>query len=167
MLANVQPRLAAAALAGCVLAGGCGGGEASRPAASQTGREIAIIAGETREDGEKGGYALIGGEITSDPGPTIRVNVGQPVKISFDNVHGVFHGENWIPHDFVVVADKGIEVPLSPGDALWGAQTKELSPDDPVDVVTFTPDRPGTYHYICSVPGHVGRGMWGKFIVVE
>jgi nitrite reductase (NO-forming) len=165
MPAEVRSRLAAVLVVG-VLAGGCGG-EASGPDATQTGRELAIISGETREDGEKGGYALKGGDITSDPAPTFRVKVGEPVKIIFDNVHGIHHGENWIPHDFVIVADKDIDVPLSPGDALWGAQTKELSPDDPVDVVTFTPDSPGTYYYICSVPGHVGRGMWGRFIVEE
>jgi nitrite reductase (NO-forming) len=33
--------------------------------------------------------------------------------------------------------------------------------------VTFTPDKPGTYYYICSVPGHVERGMWGRFVVEE
>lgn len=31
--------------------------------------------------------------------------------------------------------------------------------------VTFTAPAPGTYHYICPVPGHAQRGMWGTFTV--
>ncbi|RMF30463.1 MAG: hypothetical protein D6752_04035, partial [Candidatus Nitrosothermus koennekii] len=31
--------------------------------------------------------------------------------------------------------------------------------------VTFTADTPGTYYYICLVPGHAALGMQGKFIV--
>lgn len=157
--------LLAAALGGLVLLAGCGG-EASEPSGSPTAQVLAIVSGETRADGEKGGYALEGEEISSNPGPTIRVKAGRPVEVSFDNVHGAFHGES-IPHDFVVVADKDIEAaaPLSPGDALWGAQTKVLFPHDPAEVITFTPDKPGAYNYICSLYGHVDRGMWGRFIV--
>lgn len=87
------------------------------------------------------------------------------MTITFDNVHGVFYGES-IDHDFAIVAGKDNFDPLSP-DALWGARTKVIYPDDAPDVVTFTPDKPGTYSYVCSVPGHVERGMWGRFIVEE
>jgi plastocyanin len=151
--------LAAAALAGCFFAAGCGGGEPSRP------MELAVIGGETRGSGEQGGYALEGGEIRSNPGPTIRVKVGEPVTMTFDNVHGRFYGES-IEHDFAIVADKDDFTPLSP-DALWGAKTEVIYPDDAPGVVTFTPDDPGSYYYVCFVPGHVERGMWGRFIVEE
>lgn len=164
MFAKRHACLAAAALFGCLITVACGGGEASRPA-GQTAKQLMIIGGETREDGEKGGYGLKGGEITSDPGPTIRVKVGEPVRITFDNVHGTFHGES-IEHDFAIVPDKDTFTPLSP-QALWGAGTKVIYPDDAPDVVTFTPDKSGAYYYVCSVPGHVGRGMWGRFIVEE
>jgi uncharacterized cupredoxin-like copper-binding protein len=32
--------------------------------------------------------------------------------------------------------------------------------------VTFTTTRPGTYHYICPVPGHAQKGMHGTFSVL-
>ncbi|HEX9845145.1 MAG TPA: plastocyanin/azurin family copper-binding protein, partial [Candidatus Nitrosotenuis sp.] len=31
--------------------------------------------------------------------------------------------------------------------------------------VTFTAGAPGTYYYICTVPGHSALGMKGSFIV--
>jgi plastocyanin len=152
----ISQSLLAVGLGGLVLLVGCGG-EASRPL------ELVVIGGETRGDSEQGGYALEGNEIRSNPGPTIRVRAGEPVTITFDNVHGRFYGES-IEHDFAIVPDKDDFAPVTP-DAPWGAKTDVIYPDDAPDVVTFTPDEAGTYHYICSVPGHVERGMWGRFIV--
>jgi nitrite reductase (NO-forming) len=163
---TLQSRVAAAALAFVLLAAGCGGGDANAPTATAGAEELVLNGGETREDAEKGGFALQGREITA-PGPTIRVRAGARVRITFENVHGAFHGES-VPHDFVVVAEKDIPVPLSAADVLWGAKIALYpSPLDPGErgSVTFTPDAPGTFYYICSVPGHVGRGMWGRFIV--
>jgi uncharacterized cupredoxin-like copper-binding protein len=31
--------------------------------------------------------------------------------------------------------------------------------------LTFTADAPGTYHYLCPVPGHAQKGMTGPFTV--
>ena len=31
--------------------------------------------------------------------------------------------------------------------------------------MTFTAREAGRYFYICSIPGHVGRGMYGEFVV--
>ncbi|NDF35950.1 MAG: hypothetical protein EB154_08925, partial [Nitrosopumilaceae archaeon] len=31
--------------------------------------------------------------------------------------------------------------------------------------VTFTAGAPGSYHYICTVPGHAALGMSGNFVV--
>jgi uncharacterized cupredoxin-like copper-binding protein len=126
---------------------------------------ITVIGGETRGSGEHGGYALEGREIRSSPGPTIRVQADRRVTIVFDNVHGRFHGE-YIEHDFAVVADKDHFEPFAP-DALWGAKTEVIYPDDPPAAVTFTPHGVGSYDYVCSVPGHVERGMWGRFVVDE
>jgi uncharacterized cupredoxin-like copper-binding protein len=146
--------LAAAVIAAAV-AGGC-----ENPSA----RNLSIVAGETREDGERGGYALEGDEITSNPGATFRTKLGERVTIRFDNVHGIYHGETWIEHDFVVVADRPDFMKAAP-EALWSAKTSVIRPEDPPEVVTFTPDAVGAYYYICSVPGHVERGMWGRFVV--
>jgi plastocyanin len=31
--------------------------------------------------------------------------------------------------------------------------------------IAFTATRPGTYHYLCPVPGHAHKGMTGTFTV--
>ncbi len=33
------------------------------------------------------------------------------------------------------------------------------------ETITFTAPSPGTYYYICPVPGHAQQGMWGRFVV--
>jgi len=133
-----------------------------RGAPTGTRKELTIIGGETRKDWEKGGFALLGGEVTS-PGPTIRVKKGDQVTITFRNVHGTYARER-ISHNFVVVA----EIKTFPrfAEPLWGAKI------DPIQVgksisVTFTPNAAGDFFYVCDVPGHPERGMYGSFIVEE
>ncbi len=108
------------------------------------------------------GYALEGEEITS-PGTTITVRVGEPVTITFKNVHDFPE-----PHDFTIVADMDTPAQLSKHqvDPLWGAETEWL-PFGEEQTITFTPDTPGSYFYICTNSDHVSRGMWGSFIVEE
>ena len=31
--------------------------------------------------------------------------------------------------------------------------------------VTFTPDKPGTFQFLCTQPGHADAGMTGKLVV--
>lgn len=35
----------------------------------------------------------------------------------------------------------------------------------PTQVVSFTADRPGTYHYLCTYPDHAARHMYGTLVV--
>ncbi|MGH3176755.1 MAG: sulfocyanin-like copper-binding protein, partial [Streptosporangiaceae bacterium] len=57
-----------------------------------------------------------------------------------------------------------ISQPAFAGSALWflgnptaaGMHTATL---------TFTATAPGTYHYVCPVPGHAQKGMTGNFTV--
>ncbi|HLE78165.1 MAG TPA: plastocyanin/azurin family copper-binding protein [bacterium] len=128
-------------------------------------RQFALIVGETKEDAEVGGYALVGAPITS-PGPTIRVRKGDRVTITLSNVHGIYHGEK-VPHNLVVVTEK--EQSAEP---LWGAQIGGTRYPDWIDAgrsgsVTFAPQTAGRFFYICSLPGHLGRGMYGSFVVEE
>lgn len=76
-----------------------------------------------------------------EPG-TIQVPSGRPVTLIMDN-KGV------IEHDFHVPA-LGLTVVAKAGET--AKQT-----------VTF--DKPGTYDYECSLPGHKEAGMKGKFVV--
>ena len=88
--------------------------------------------------------------------PEIRVNSGDEVTISTVNAGKSFHAFGVVtnPDDFnSVVFDSAIAAatnPLKPGES---------------GSVTFLAGAPGTYYYICTVPGHALQGMQGSFIV--
>ena len=88
--------------------------------------------------------------------PDIRVNSGDEVTVSTNNIGKSFHAFGVVtnPDDFnSVVFDSEISSannPLNPGES---------------GSVTFLAGAPGTYYYICTVPGHALQGMQGSFIV--
>ena len=128
-------------------------------------REFTLITGELRDNSEIGGFAFLGDEITS-PGPTIRVKKGVEITVTLTNKHGYAWSEN-INHNFEILPEK-----KSTGDTLWGAiigerQFSQAIPPGEGGSVTFTPDRAGEFFYICTVSDHLGRGMYGSFIVEE
>ncbi len=104
----------------------------------------------------EGGFAFEGEDVGS-PGPTITVRAAEPVTITFKIADEIVPE----PHDFVIVAEKA-----RTADPLWGAKTEQLRFGEQQSI-TFTPDTPGSFFYICSVSGHLSRGMWGSFIVEE
>jgi nitrite reductase (NO-forming) len=72
---------------------------------------------------------------------SIVVRVGQPVELTLRNGGG-------IPHDFTLAEGAAQPVTI----AAQGGQTARG---------TFTIDAPGTYTFVCSVPGHAAAGMRG------
>ena len=88
--------------------------------------------------------------------PEIRVNSGDEITVTTVNAGKSFHAFGVVsnPDDFTsVVFDSEIAAatnPLKPGES---------------DSVTFLAGAPGTYYYICTVPGHALQGMQGTFIV--
>jgi nitrite reductase (NO-forming) len=88
--------------------------------------------------------------------PNIRVNSGDEVTVAANNAGKSFHAFGVVtnPDDFnSVVFDSAINSasnPLKPGES---------------GSVTFLAGAPGTYYYICTVPGHALQGMQGSFIV--
>jgi nitrite reductase (NO-forming) len=88
--------------------------------------------------------------------PAIRVNSGDKVTITATN-----NGKSF--HSFGVISN-----PEDPNSVVWNsaiaAATNPLKPGESGDV-TFTAGAPGTYYYICTVPGHALQGMQGTFIV--
>jgi len=88
--------------------------------------------------------------------PQIIVNSGDEVTITTNNAGMSFHAFGVVsnPDDFnSVIFDSAIAAatnPLKPGES---------------GSTTFTAGAPGTYHYICTVPGHALQGMIGEFIV--
>jgi len=88
--------------------------------------------------------------------PDIKVKSGDTVTIHIKNDSKSFHS-------FGVVVD-----PDNPSNILWNSAV--ATPDNPLKPgksgdVTFVAGAPGTYHYICTVPGHATLGMDAKFIV--
>jgi nitrite reductase (NO-forming) len=86
----------------------------------------------------------------------IKVKSGDTVTIHVKNDSKSFHA-------FGIVVD-----PNNPSDILWNSAV--ATPDNPLKPgksgdVTFVAGAPGTYHYICTVPGHAALGMDAKFIV--
>jgi len=88
--------------------------------------------------------------------PEITVNSGDEVTVTVNNMGKSFHAFGVVsnPEDFnSIVMDSAIAAasnPLKPGEG---------------GSVTFTAGTPGTYYYICTVPGHALQGMQGSFII--
>jgi nitrite reductase (NO-forming) len=88
--------------------------------------------------------------------PEIRVNSGDEVTITSDNLGKSFHSFGVVtnPEDF--------------NNVIWGSEIASASnPLKPGEggSTTFIAGAPGTYYYICTVPGHALQGMQGSFIV--
>ncbi len=82
----------------------------------------------------------VGNSMSFEPS-SIVVRAGQPVELTLSD-------DGVLPHDFTL--SEGVPEPVKIGVA--GGQTAQA---------TFTLDRPGTYAFICSVPGHAMAGMRG------
>ena len=92
------------------------------------------------------------------PGPELRLKRESLTRVTFRN-------EGQIPHTFRVVAERKFDAPaLFGGCAEIGTPSSPLAPGREARV-TFDPDRTGTFTYICAVPGHLDRGMFGSVTV--
>lgn len=88
--------------------------------------------------------------------PEIRVAAGDEVTVSSTNQGISFHS-------FAVVRD-----PDNAASIVWDSEIGTANVPltrGQTGEVTFVADTPGTYYYICTVPGHAIQGMKGTFIV--
>ncbi len=76
---------------------------------------------------------------------SITVRTGQPVQLTLQN-------KGQMPHDFTL--GDGVAQPVKI--TAMGGQTASG---------TFTIDKPGTYSFECSMPGHAAAGMRGTIAV--
>jgi len=88
--------------------------------------------------------------------PDFTVKSGDEVTFSVTNKGKSFHA-------FGIVSD-----PENVNSVLWNSAIASAS--NPIKPgqdgsVTFTAGAPGTYYYVCTVPGHALQGMKGSFIV--
>jgi rusticyanin len=100
--------------------------------------------------------------------PTITVPAGATVSIQ------VINADPDTAHGLVITASSGrsswmpmmTDRPAFPGSGLWflGNPT---SAGMHTGTLTFTAATPGTYHYLCPVPGHAQKGMTGTFTVTS
>ncbi|HET8719495.1 MAG TPA: cupredoxin domain-containing protein [Candidatus Nitrosotenuis sp.] len=88
--------------------------------------------------------------------PDLKVKAGDSVTIKAVNNGKSFHA-------FAIVTD-----PEDPTTVVFKSEIKSANnPMKPGESgeVTFVADTPGTYYYICAVPGHAALGMQGNFVV--
>ena len=88
--------------------------------------------------------------------PDFKVKSGDSITFTATNAGKSFHA-------FAVVSDVD-----DPNTMVFNSAIKSAnSPLKPGESgkVTFTAGAPGSYHYICTVPGHAALGMSGNFIV--
>lgn len=90
-------------------------------------------------------YLLAGDYWFNETNPDIIVTRGSIVEVTIENV-----GE--IVHSFRVVAVSQDSGYIYPGESI---------------TMSFVAGQPGVYDYICTIPGHVELGMFGKFIIQE
>src|SRR5262245_40625307 len=76
---------------------------------------------------------------------SVVVRAGQPVELTLRNGGS-------IPHDFALA--EGVSGPVK-----IEAQSGQTASG------TFSIDKPGTYTFVCSVPGHAAAGMRGTITV--
>ena len=88
--------------------------------------------------------------------PDFKVKSGDSVTFKVTNGGKSFHA-------FAVVSDADDPNTIVFNSAIRSANNP-LKPGESGEV-TFTAGAPGSYHYICSVPGHAALGMNGNFIV--
>jgi nitrite reductase (NO-forming) len=109
-------------------------------------------------ESEDGFSDLAFNALTGEDGhnPDFVVNSGDEVTFTASNAGKGFHafGITASPDDF--------------GNSLWGSEIASSSA--PLKAgesgsSTFTAGAPGTYYYICTIPGHASLGMQGSFIV--
>ena len=103
-------------------------------------------------------------EFAFTPG-NLEVKAGQPVKLTLQNA-------GTLEHDFSI-----LEIPVEGEPKVTGgaqhdmgdmAHTPELhvaAMNGQSAMLEFTPTKPGTYEYFCTVSGHKAAGMSGTLVV--
>ena len=91
-----------------------------------------------------------------------RVSI-EVVNADYDTAHGLVvtvsgARSSWMP----MMTSR----PAFTGSALWFLGDPTAAGMH-AGTLTFTASTPGTYHYLCPVPGHARKGMTGTFVVTS
>ncbi|MEK7312728.1 MAG: cupredoxin domain-containing protein [Chloroflexota bacterium] len=97
---------------------------------------------------------------------TIEVTAGQPVKLTLNNKDSVDHDISIME---IPMAMMGVTAEPMAGHDMSGMteqpQLHMAVAMSQAGTLEFTPTKPGTYEFICTVPGHKEAGMVGALIV--
>ena len=129
--------------------------EDAAPAVAQTGADIPVTLDFIES---KDFRTLAFNALPGEPGnnPTINAKVGDRIIFNILNAGKSFHAFG------VTLNDEGFGGILSGTDV--AAANNPLKPGEG-GTSEFIPGEPGTYYYICTVPGHREMGMVGTIIV--
>lgn len=101
---------------------------------------------------------------------TLEVVAGQPVRLTLKDIGTLDHDFSIMEIPIVVNAEAQ---PMA-GHDMSGMSGTDVEPQLHVaamaggsNTIEFTPTKPGTYEFICTVVGHKEAGMVGKLIVKE
>ena len=129
--------------------------EDAAPAVAQTGEDIPVTLDFIES---KDFRTLAFNALPGEPGnnPTINAKVGDRIIFNILNAGKSFHAFG------VTLDEEGFGGIL--GDSAVASPNSPLKPGDG-GTSEFIPGEPGTYYYICTVPGHREMGMVGTIIV--
>jgi len=153
--------------------GRSGSGDAESATSANTGASsCADQSAPAQSQAELINIAAEGNRILFDT-DTITISTGKEITLTMSNVANT-SAHNWVliaaDADKIDVAASGLKTGqannfVEPGVTRMIAHTASIFDGDSAQV-TFTTPAPGTYTYVCTVPGH-GRQMFGKFIVTD
>lgn len=103
-------------------------------------------------------FRIAGLAVTVPDGAKVSIEV---INADPDTAHGLVvtagsDVSSWMP----MMTDR----PAFAGSALWFLGNPTTAGTH-AGTLTFTASTPGTYHYLCPVPGHAQKGMTGTFTV--
>lgn len=127
-------------ITGCAMPGGMGSSDHMGPGSPMMGSG-GNGAGSAQPLPEATELTLVGDEFEFSPA-TITVDQGEPFNLTLINTGSLVHD--------LTIAEFGFSIVANPGESVTGG---------------FVPDRPGTYEFVCSIPGHAQAGMSGTILV--
>jgi uncharacterized cupredoxin-like copper-binding protein len=113
-------------------------------------------------------FSVVAKEFAFTPA-ALTVKAGQPVSINLQNTGAVEH--DWSVREIEISGEA-----KSNGDATSGHTMGGMGDEPKLHVaagtggkgtLTFTPSKPGTYEYYCTVAGHKEAGMVGTLTVAS
>jgi len=112
-------------------------------------------------------FTVAAKEFTFTPA-TLNVSAGQPVIISLQNTGAVEH--DWSVHEIEISGEAKSSGETSGSGHMMGGMGDEpklhvAASAGGKATLTFTPSKPGTYEFYCTVAGHKEAGMIGTLTV--